>query len=819
MRLTRRSFIGVSAAAALGISGKYATEMRWFQEARAQEEQQQEKIAYTYHPPNCGGRCSMKCTVRDGRLVKIEPNKWPDERLSLICLRGLSEVERVYSPDRIKQPMRRVGERGEGKFEPITWDEALDTVAAKLKELKEQYGGKSILLKASSTVEYDYNDSLSASSRLIALLGAQGLGWEGIDIGAADGHNLVTGELAFGATQNEITDWVNSNMVILLGSNILETTMTDASFFFDAQEAGAKIVAVDPVYSTTAAKADQWIGLRPGTDAALLWGMVNLILENQWYQSEYLLQYSTAPFLVRQDNGRLLRRQDLEGGVSQADSETIEYKAASILVTQEDTGASKVADYLVWDPAAGSARAADTPGITPALEGNFTVNGIPVKTVFTMLKEESRSYTPSWAAEVTEVPEEVIIDLTREYALGGPAVLGYGWAGTDKWYHADTFGRLTAILGTLTGNIGRVGGGAGGISHHIVAWAAALAPWPLPAEFQPAKQEMPFSEMATKPNSVRAMIIQGNILQQHLANLNQTIEWMKKLDLVVVIDPFYNYSAQWADILLPACTNFESEYDVKDMQINRSHVLLQGKVIDPLFESKSDFQIQKELCERLGLGQYLPKDPTQLQNTRLASGDPKLEGITVETLKANNYVMRLNVPQEPYRGYMDHRAPTPTGRLELYHEILLPEGMALPKYEEPFEASPQNQLYQRYPLVYIQTKHRFRCHSQYSNSRWLLEINPEPVMEMNPLDAGARGIAPGELVEVFNDRGRVQLRYQPAPDMRPGMVKISEGWWTRYFATGSFQSLTNSALNPRQLKLVHGPVVPYYDTLVEVRKA
>ncbi|TDA70260.1 MAG: twin-arginine translocation signal domain-containing protein [Clostridia bacterium] len=795
MRLTRRSFIKGSlvAGAAAGLAGTWRSGQKWFREARATGSQPEERIAYTYHPPNCGGRCSMKCTVRDGRLVKIEPNEWPDKRFSLICLRGLSEVERVYSPDRIQQPMKRVGERGEGKFEPVSWEQALDDIAAKLKELKERYGGKAILFKSSSGVEYAYDDSLSASSRFVALLGAQGQGWEGIDIGAADGHNLVTGELAFGATQNEITDWVNSNLIILFGSNILETTMTDAQFFFDAQEAGAKIVSVDPVYSTTAAKADQWIPLRPGTDAALLWGMINLVLENDWYQDDYLKKYSTAPFLVRQDNGKLLRESDL-------------------------APAGSPDKYLVWDTVNNAARPHDAAGVSPALEGSFTTDGIQVKTVFTLLKETARQYTPAWAAETTKIPEQVIRDLTREYALGGPAVLGFGYAGTDKWYHADTFGRLAAILGVLTGNIGRVGGGVGGISHHITAWNALLAPWPLPPQFQPAPREIPFAEMPFKPNSVRAFIIQGNILQQHLASLDHTIEWIKKLELVVVIDPFFNPSSLWADYLLPACTCFESEYEVNNLQINRSHVLLQGKVIAPLFQAKTDFQIQKELAERLGLSQYLPKTPEELQRVRLASGDPALEGITVEALKANNYVMRLKVPEEPYRGYRDHKFPTPTGKLELYHEVLLPEGMALPKYEEPYEASPQNPLYKKYPLVYIQTKHRFRAHSQFSNARWLLEINPEPVLEINPADAEARGLKDGDLVEVFNDRGQVRVRCQFTPEMRPGMVKISEGWWLRYFAAGSFQSLTNPTLNPRQLKEIHGPVVPFYDSLVEVRK-
>jgi len=789
MKLSRRNFIkgAATVGAGLGLTGGAKSGLKWFQEARAAAETGEEKVAFTYHPPNCGGRCSFKCTVRDGKLVKIEPNDWTDPQFKKICLRGISEIERVYSPDRIKQPMRRVGERGEGKFEPITWDEALTTIAEKLHEIKNQYGGEAIVFRASAGVEHSFS-----SSAITSLLGAQAGHPDGIDIGLADGLNMVTGERGYAGIQNELTDWVNSNMVLLLGCNLLETTITDAAFFFNAKENGAKIVAVDPSYSTTAAKANQWISIRPGTDAALLLGMAALILEKGWYQEEYLKNYTTAPFLVRLDNGELLRQSDLVAGGAQD-------------------------KFMVYD-AAGGARVAGEAG-QPLLEGTFTVNGVEVKTIFTLLKENFKQYTPAWAAQMTEIPENTIVELTREYALGGPAVIAWGWAGTDKWYHSDTTGRVGGILASLTGNIGRVGGSVGGATHHMAAWGARLGGWPLPEEFKPSPGG-PVTDWPFKPNPVRAFISQGNYLLQRFADLNQTIEWVKGLELVVVIDFLHNPSVDFADIVLPAAeSTFENEYELGNLQINRSHVLLQSKVIDPLFESKTDFQIEKELCAKLGLDQYLPPSPQELLEAKLSSADPALDGITLNSLLEHHNVMRLKAPMEPYRGYMDHKFGTASGRLELYHEALIPENMPLPVYEEPQEASPQNPLYQKYPLMYNQAHSRFRAHSQFSNAQWLLQLNPEPVLEMNPRDAAARGLKDGDLAEVYNDRGRFVVRYQAAEDIRPGLVRVSEGWWSRYFKEGSFQSVTNAANNPRQYKMSMGPVIPFNDTLVEVRKA
>lgn len=786
--------IGIDSLGTFGVSVDILSTKKWLRTMDTHSDSP-EKIAYTYHPPDCGGCCSHKCTVREGRLVMIEPNEWADNRYSLICLKGLSEVEHVYSPDRLQTPLKRVGKRGEGEFLPISWDEAMTTIADTLKRLKNVYGGQSILFNSSFGVDH-------AMEFLPTLLGAQVGGGSGIDIGCANGLEETTGDANYGAMYNEITDWVNAKTIILIGVNILETTMTDAQFFFEAKDAGAKIISVDPAYSTTVAKSDEWIRIKPGTDGALLLAMISLVLENNWYQEDYLRENSSAPFLVRLDRRTLLRFADLG---DEMPTETTEEAPKS--------------EFLVWDKGSNSVQPHRKMGVLPQLEGEFEVQGIKVKTVFTLLKENQRLYSPSWATRITEIPEQSIRDLAEHYATEGPGVLGLGWGGPDKWGNADITGHAAAILASLTGNIGRKGGGVGCPLRHYVTWKPILGVWKLPSEFKKAKLEMPPTDMRYKPNSVRALINHGNSIQQHFANLPKTIKWLNQLELVVTIAPYDNTSVEYSDIVLPACTSYESEYEFNNLQITRGHVLLQQKVLDPLYQSKSDFRIEKELAAKLGLEQYLPRSREEYLKALLDSPDPMLKGITLETLQDHQGIMQLNAPQEPYIGHLDQVYDTLSGKLELYQEKMIEFNQALPNYEGPSEATAKSALAKKYPLQFSQAHTKNRVHSQFANSRWINELDPEPKLEMNPQDARSRGLREDDLVKVFNDRGSYKVRCKFTESLRPGVVRQYPGWWSKHMVDGNIQNVTNDRPHPRHYQRRYGPVIPYNDTLVEVKKA
>jgi molybdopterin-containing oxidoreductase family molybdopterin binding subunit len=160
---------------------------------------------------------------------------------------------------------------------------------------------------------------------------------------------------------------------------------------------------------------------------------------------------------------------------------------------------------------------------------------------------------------------------------------------------------------------------------------------------------------------------------------------------------------------------------------------------------------------------------------------------------------------------------TSSGRIEFYSEAMLPFGEELPVYKEPLEGA-RRPLADKYPLTYFSTHTRYRKHSMYGNVKWVRELDPEPVVEMNPLDAKIRGIRDGEFVLVFNARGKVRLKVKIHEGIRPGMVNIKEGWWHEDYEEGSHQALTHCVINPSQVASFE-PNMAFYDNLVEINKA
>jgi len=301
-----------------------------------------------------------------------------------------------------------------------------------------------------------------------------------------------------------------------------------------------------------------------------------------------------------------------------------------------------------------------------------------------------------------------------------------------------------------------------------------------------------------------------NFLNQ-CANSNKIVrEVFPNLEFIVVADLFMTPTARYADILLPACSYLE----FSDLVIGPAPYLqLQQKAIEPLYESKSDVSIATELAQRLGLGDYFDKGEEGFIDLLLASGHPSVEGITVERLKQGPV---LTHPPKVASPDSEVKFSTPSGKIELYVEQLSQYGQTLPIYLEPLEAR-SGFAQGKYPLTYIQGHSRFRTHSMFANATTLLELNPEPVVELNPRDAETRNILDGDLVTVFNDRGRVTLKAKLTEAISPGVVNISEGWWPEQFEEGSGNSLTHDVINPVQ-ELLFEPNMAMNDVAVEVFK-
>ena len=780
--ITRRSFLKASGAAAgaLGLAGAagMTDASSWLASASA-DQAADEKVVYTLHQFMCTGNCSLKCTVRDGRLSKIEPNDHVEKRYQRCCMKGISEIEHVYSPDRLQTPLKRVGERGANEFVPITWDEARDIIGEELKKAWDAYGKQSVYVSKSNEPRFEL---------LTPLLGA-GTGVEpGIDRGVGNGLDPSMGGDGFGNATSESRDWVNTKTLIMTGCNYLETSMMQASFFFDAKEAGCDIIVVDPHFSTTASKACEWVPIKPGTDPALFLGMVTYVLDNGLYDEDFMRKHTSFPFLVNAEDGTLLR-----------------------------AGEGETA-YLVWDAATNTAVPYEQAVDTAALEGAFEVDGVRCTTVFSQLKATQAPYTTAWAAEKTGIAQEKIEELARKYATSGPSVIAHGQGGSDKYSNPDVEGHAIALLVALTGNVGIPGGSVGQFVGGQ-GYSAALAVWELPEEFAEAELPLRADLFPVEENDVHVIISLGNTLQQYYANMNVTKEWLKSLDFILHVGMYYEDSVAWADVVLPVCSKFEDTVQHGIVRSAFNHILLSEKCIDPLFESRPDFEVQRLILESVGLDQYLPENAEayvrfQLEN----SEDPMLEGITLEKLAENHCSMPLPGTEEPRIGYVDRQFKTPTGRMEVYYENMTPVDQALPTWVDNDEVYEGNPLAEKYPLQLTQTRTRFFIHSHFRAAKWLQQFYT-PYLEMNPADLADRGIQDGDVVEIFNDRGSFKAPVRANAAIRPGSSRIYEAAWSKHVVEGNFQNVTNNRLSDRHEYLLTGAPIPFNDTLVEVKKA
>ena len=798
--LSRRSFLKASGAAAgalgLAAAAGMTTTDGWLSPAEAHAEAE-ERIGYTFHQNHCTGHCSLKCTVRDGRLSIIEPNdaEGYDKRYRIACVRAMSEIEHVYGSERIQTPLKRVGERGSGEFVSVTWDEALAEIKEKLGAVWDAYGKSSVVVAGTSDVKVRY-------PHLKQIFNAQQDGRNGIDIGVGNGLGPMIGDSTSNVIcTSEARDWARAKTVILTSTNFLESSVPSAKTFFEAKEAGAYIVSVDTHFTTTAGKANQWVPIEPGTDGALFLGMASCIIDNKWYDEASMKTGTSFPFLVDVETGEMLRRDQASAEASQSGADN---------------------PFMVWDAAASAAK--PYAEVTdPVLEGEYEVDGRTCATVFELLKRSQREngYTLEWASEKTAVDEAVIEDLARRYALDTPATLSLGWGGSDKYMNSDICGHAAGVLAALTGNYGKPGASIGvHVGGNYTGWSAKLASWTLPAEYKLADQEMPSYRMRNEPNSVRAYIALGDMFQQHYANMNVTKDWLRSLDFIVYVDIYHTESANWADIVLPACSKFETTEEAESLKVAYGHLLLQGKVLDPLFESKPDLEIERLLAQTMGVAEgALPQNSYEFCEYQIAkSTDPKIKGMTLQKLIDNQGVLPLPGIDQIREEYASQVKKTLSGRFDVYLESRLSANQALPVYEDPEEAYRDNELRSTYPLQFYQARTKFQIHSMFCDAAWIKTFY-EPHLEMNPADMEPRGLSDGDVVEVFNDRGSIQIEVRPSEAVRPGSTRIFEGIWTKYMIKGNLQELTNDNLSPRDDLLQMGTSIAFQDTLVEVRKA
>jgi molybdopterin-containing oxidoreductase family molybdopterin binding subunit len=745
------------------------------------------KVIRTVCPAHCGiDACGILAHVEENRVVKVEPAQFPNPRHRRICLRGLSSLEITYHPDRLKYPMKRIGERGEGKFERISWDEAFEVIAGRFKEIAEKHGWPSIGWTlggpGAGTTKFGAYlrlASLTQSTRVSA--------WGYGDAGLPCGSRVLFGAhmpipLLMDAF---LIDPTSSDLIVVWGSNPAESAPLNIMRpIMDAKENGALLVVIDPLFTRTASKADEYLGIKPGTDTALALGILHVIFEKGLHDTGFILRHTVGPYLVRTDTGAFLRGKDL--------------------------GLQSAQEYMIWDKASHAPVVRTTSDSDPAMTGAYSVNGISCKPSFQLLMDLALEYSPARASEITGVSAEIIRRLAVKIGTVKTTTF-ITHMGLSRTFHGDISMRALGTVATVTGNVNA--SPQGGYSRPVLNWKPFLHTDPSkPSYSRLGILQLYEAVISGRPYPVKAVWFSFINFLNQCVDCNKIItEMFPKLDFIVAAELFMTPTARYADILLPACSYLEFS-DL--IPFPYPYVQLQQKVIEPLYESKSDVNIASGLAERLGLGEYFSHGEDGFIDLLLDSRHPSMSGITREKLIEGP--MTSNPVQNSGK-VRDVRFHTPSGKIELYSENLRVDGQALPVYLEPLE-TPLDPTGKKYPLAYIQGHSQYRTHSMFANVPSILALNPEPVVEINPIDAAARDVSDDDLVTVFNDRGRTTLRARVTESVRPNVVNISEGWWIDQFKEGSVNHLTHDMINPVQEK-IYEPNMHMNDVAVEVVKA
>ncbi len=422
-------------------------------------------VKVTHTRVNCISACSIDAYVKDGVIWREEQNATYDQAFKNVpdynprgCPMGCVYSSVMYDPTRIKYPMKRAGARGDGKWQRLSWDQALTEIADKLLDTVTEHGSDCVIYDNGTT-----NLDFGIGSPMEGHLFNMGVGSTTIDSYAGVGDLPVGLIQTWGLYMSEGTadDWFLSDYILMWIGNPSYTKVPEAHFLYEARYRGAKVVSIAPDFNASTMHADRWLNVKFGTDAALALGLVGVIINERLYDEEYIKEQTDLPFLVRDDNGRFLRESDVvEGG------------SDSVFYVWNDLTNSKATPPGSW----GSRRStiALGPNLDPRIEGHHRItlkdgSRVRVRTVFEHLKARVRKFPIEKAAAVTGVPAANIERVAREFAAAKSAMIYASW-GACKHYHSDLYQRGMAYLCALTGN----SGGKPGSGIKVSTW------WPPP---------------------------------------------------------------------------------------------------------------------------------------------------------------------------------------------------------------------------------------------------------------------------------------------------------------------------------------------------
>lgn len=855
LRMKRREFL---AAGTLAGAGVIAADRAWalnrlqpIEDTLAEEypyrdwedlyrrEYTWDRIGKAAHCINCLGNCAFDVYVKDGIVIREEQlAKYPQINPNVPdanprgCQKGAIHSAAMYEGDRLRYPLKRVGERGAGKWQRVSWDEITTEIADKIIDIFVEHGpGKLMTHTGSGNLSMV---RFAAPYRFASLVGGVQL-----DI-FTDVGDLNTGaHLAYGNPLESFTSdaWFDADYIMMSLFNPNATRIPDAHYIWEAKWNGARVVSVAPDYNPSSIHADLWIPVEPGTDPHLSMSFINVIIEEGLTKPAFMKEQTDLPALVRADTGKLLREADLVDGGSDEVFYHWDLTAGAAVPMKGSMGAEEKTIALE--------------GVDPALEGEFEVEGIPVTTVFERVKAEAAKFPPEETASVTGVAPQIVRQEARAFANARKAIVMLGF-NVGRYSNGIYTGWAQALMLGLTGH----GGKTGGIDTSWIEWhqpkylelalygfekLPRLEPGGL-GEFQRGhmidharkhfddeklKERVGFTldemeEMIDESISEGWMPYHGemkgliSIADNKFRRNKFADKYRERIleevsELFVDINVRMDSTAQWADYLLPAASHYEA-WDLRTVGYHRFANVF-SRPVDPIGEARPDWDIMVLLTEKIqeraiarGVEGFEDGDVTRDLHTIhddftmngalmtdydatkwLVDNGPEFGGATLEEgaergffvlneTAGANQALRPDEPHNPFVAQTEDKKPydTLTGRMTFFcdHPTFERLGATVPtaRLHAGKEAS-------SYPLSFYSPHTRWGIHSNWRSNKFMMRLQRgEPNIYINPRLAASKGITDGSRVRIFNGVGEFFAQAKFYPSIPETSIMMEHGW-------------------------------------------
>ncbi len=799
-----------------------------------------DKIGKAAHCINCVGNCAFDVYVKDGIVIREEQlAKYPQINPNVPdanprgCQKGSIHSAAMYEGDRLRYPMKRVGERGEGKWQRMEWDEITEEIADKIVDIFEKYGPGNLMTHTGSG-----NLSMvrfAAPYRFASLLGGVQL-----DI-FTDVGDLNTGaHLAYGNPLESFTSdaWFDADYIMMSLFNPNATRIPDAHYLWEAKWNGARVVSVAPDYNPSSIHADLWMPIKQGADPFLAMSFINVIMEERLFKPDFIKEQTDLPVLVRKDTGLMLREADLVADGSDQNFYHWDMTTNGPVMVKGSMG-SEEKTLVLGD-------------VDPALEGSFTVEGIEVTTVFEKVRAEAAKFTPEMTQSETGIAPETIRSEARLFANAKKAILMLGF-NVGRYSNGIYTGWAQSLMLALTGH----GGKTGGLDTSWIDWKHV--PWLQLALY--GFEKFPRLEPGGMAEFQRGHMIEharkhfddeklkervGFNLDEMEEMINESIDegWMpyhgdvkglisiadnkfrrnkfadkyrerildEVKELFVDVNVRMDSTAQWADYLLPAASHYEA-WDLRSVGYHR-FINVFSRPVDPIGEAKPDWEIMALLAKKVqersiarGITEgyedgnvtrdlHTIYDDYTMGGTLLTDYDatkwlvdnsPEMGDITLEEAAeqgfivmnaegGNNQPIPVDEPYNPFVAQTQDKKPyeTLTGRVTFYcdHKNFIKMGAVVPtaRHHAGSEAS-------NYPLSFYSPHTRWGIHSNWRSNKFMMRLQRgEPNIYISPKLAAQKGIIDGSKVRVFNGIGEFFAQAKFYPSLPDTSIMMEHGW-------------------------------------------